>query len=100
MRRVVVHRMGTVNPLAHNVEEFWSRSRREKVIGPLTKFDALAYPAQIAGEVKEFDPSTLVDKALRSMADFRSSPPIFGGSGDESGKPERRVVRPHRAASS
>jgi len=72
MRRVVVTGMGTVNPLAHNVEEFWSRIKAgESGIGPLTKFDASAYPAQIAGEVKEFDPSTLVDKrALRSMADF------------------------------
>ncbi len=72
MNRVVVTGMGTVNPLAHNVEEFWSKIKAgQSGIGPLTKFDASAYPAQIAGEVKEFDPSTLVDKrALRSMADF------------------------------
>lgn len=72
MNRVVVTGMGTVNPLAHNVEEFWSKIKAgQSGIGPLTKFDSSAYPAQIAGEVKEFDPSTLVDKrALRSMADF------------------------------
>jgi len=72
MRRVVVTGMGTVNPLGHDVETFWSRIKAgQSGIGPLTKFDASAYPARIAGEVKDFDPSLLVDKrALRSMANF------------------------------
>ncbi|MFA7560415.1 MAG: beta-ketoacyl-ACP synthase II [Sphaerochaeta sp.] len=72
MHRVVVTGMGTVNPLGHSVDEFWSNIKAGKSgIGKLTKFDATDYPAQIAGEVTNFDASDLVDKrALRSMADF------------------------------
>ncbi|MFA5699072.1 MAG: beta-ketoacyl-ACP synthase II [Sphaerochaeta sp.] len=72
MNRVVVTGMGTVNPLGHSVDEFWSNIKAGKSgIGKLTKFDATDYPAQIAGEVTNFDASDLVDKrALRSMADF------------------------------
>ena len=64
--------MGTVNPLGHSVDEFWSNIKAGKSgIGKLTKFDTTDYPAQIAGEVTAFDASDLVDKrALRSMADF------------------------------
>ena len=72
IERVVVTGMGTVNPLGHSVEEFW-RNIKAGVsgIGPITKFDASEYPAKIAGEVKEFDPSDLLDrKQLRGMADF------------------------------
>lgn len=72
MNRVVVTGMGTVNPLGHSVDEFWSNIKAGKSgIGKLTKFDTTDYPAQIAGEVTAFDASDLVDKrALRSMADF------------------------------
>ncbi len=72
IERVVVTGMGTVNPLGHSIEEFW-RNIKAGVsgIGPITKFDASEYPAKIAGEVKEFDPSDLLDrKQLRGMADF------------------------------
>ena len=72
MNRVVITGMGTVNPLGHSVDEFWSNIKAGKSgIGKLTKFDTTDYPAQIAGEVTAFDASDLVDKrALRSMADF------------------------------
>ena len=71
-RRVVVTGMGTVNPLGKRIEEFWDNIKAGKSgIGPLTKFDASDYPVRIAGEVKNFDPSDLLDrKEVRSMADF------------------------------
>jgi 3-oxoacyl-[acyl-carrier-protein] synthase II len=71
-RRVVVTGMGTVNPLGKRVEEFWTNIKEGKSgIGPLTKFDTTDYPAKIAGEVKDFDPSDLLSrKETRSMADF------------------------------
>ncbi|NCC14673.1 MAG: beta-ketoacyl-[acyl-carrier-protein] synthase II, partial [Spirochaetia bacterium] len=38
---------------------------------PITKFDTTDYPAKIAGEVRDFDPSDLLDrKETRGMADF------------------------------
>lgn len=71
-RRVVVTGMGTVNPLGRSVEQFWQNIKDGVCgIGPITKFDATEYPAKIAGEVKDFDPSDLLDrKEIRSMADF------------------------------
>lgn len=71
-RRVVVTGMGTVNPLGLRVDEFWENIKAGKSgIGPLTKFDNTEYPAKIAGEIRDFDPSDLLDrKEIRSMADF------------------------------
>ncbi|NCC65618.1 MAG: beta-ketoacyl-[acyl-carrier-protein] synthase II, partial [Spirochaetia bacterium] len=72
LQRVVVTGMGTVNPLATNVEGFWQKIKEGACgIGPITKFDTTDYPAKIAGEVRDFDPSDLLDrKQLRGMADF------------------------------
>ncbi|MGE4585238.1 MAG: beta-ketoacyl-ACP synthase II [Sphaerochaeta sp.] len=72
LERVVVTGMGTVNPLATNVEQFWEKIQAGvSGIGPITKFDTTEYPAKIAGEVRDFDPSDLLDrKEIRGMADF------------------------------
>ena len=71
-RRVVVTGMGVVTPLGNRVDELWENVKAGKSgIGPITKFDATDYPVKIAGEVKNFDPSDLLDrKEIRSMADF------------------------------
>lgn len=55
--RVVVTGLGLVTPLGNNVESNWDAlvSGRSG-IGPITKFDASALPARIAGEVRDFDP--------------------------------------------
>ena len=71
-RRVVVTGMGVVTPLGHTVEELWNNIRAGKSgIGPMTKFDTTDYTSKVAGEVKDFDPSTVMDrKEMRGMADF------------------------------
>lgn len=71
-RRVAVVGMGTVNPLGNSVDAFWENIKAGRSgIGPLTKFDCSDYPAKIAGEVRDFDPSDLLDrKEMRAMADF------------------------------
>ncbi len=55
-KRVVITGMGTVNPLADNVEDTWKKVvAGESGIGPITRFDASDISSRIAGEVKDFD---------------------------------------------
>lgn len=56
MRRVVITGVGTVNPLANNVEETWKKvMNKESGIAPITRFDTADFTSKIAGEVKNFD---------------------------------------------
>ena len=55
-RRVVVTGLGTVNPLAHNVDDFWTALLDGRSgVGPVTLFDASRLPTHFAAEVKGFD---------------------------------------------
>ncbi|MBN1798757.1 MAG: beta-ketoacyl-ACP synthase II [Spirochaetales bacterium] len=55
-KRVVITGMGTINPLAHNVNDTWSKIiKGQSGIDKITKFDASTFTCQIAGEVKDFD---------------------------------------------
>jgi len=57
-RRVVVTGLGIVSPVGTGVNEAWSNITAAKSgITRITRFDASAYSAQIAGEVKGFDPT-------------------------------------------
>ena len=57
-RRVVVTGLGMVSPLGNDLETSW-KAALEGVCGidRVTRFDASALGSQIAGEVKDFDPS-------------------------------------------
>jgi 3-oxoacyl-[acyl-carrier-protein] synthase II len=70
--RVVVTGMGAITPLALNVQDTWQALIEGRSgIGRITQFDASAYPTQIAGEVKGFDPGEYMDvKEARRMARF------------------------------
>jgi 3-oxoacyl-[acyl-carrier-protein] synthase II len=62
-RRVVITGLGAVTPLGNTAEEFWSGLVQGRSgIGPITRFDASAYPTRIAGEVRGFDALKYVDK--------------------------------------
>jgi len=71
-RRVVVTGMGTINPLGHNISELWTGIKESKSgIGRITHFDASDFSSQIAGEVKNFNPTEFMDKKeSRKMALF------------------------------
>src|SRR5262245_43417389 len=57
MRRVVITGLGAVSPVGVGVDAFWTAlTKGTSGIGPLTRFDASAFPCQIAGEVRGFDP--------------------------------------------
>lgn len=62
-RRVVVTGLGLVTPLGTGVEKTWTAiCAGESGIGRITKFDPTGYDAQIAGEVKDFDPAQFIEK--------------------------------------
>ena len=62
-RRIVVTGLGLITPLGTGVEKTWKAiCAGESGIGRITKFDPAAYDAQIAGEVKDFDPAEFIEK--------------------------------------
>ncbi len=71
-RRVVVTGMGTVNPLGKRVDEFWQNIKNGvNGVGALTKFDCSEYATKIAAELRDFNPTDVLDKKeVRSGADF------------------------------
>lgn len=71
-RRVVITGMGTVNPLAHNTDDFWQAIKAGKSgIGPITKFDTTNHATKIAGEIKNFDVRNYLDRTeARKMEAF------------------------------
>ena len=71
-RRVVITGLGTVNPLGNTAADSWAAAKAGRCgIGPITQFDASGFKCQLAGEVKGFDPETVIDKKeVRKMARF------------------------------
>ncbi|MEO2083632.1 MAG: beta-ketoacyl synthase N-terminal-like domain-containing protein, partial [Desulfurobacteriaceae bacterium] len=62
-RRVVITGLGVVSPVGSNVEKFWENITAGKSgIGRITKFNTEGFPVQIAGEVKDFNPSDYFDR--------------------------------------
>jgi len=73
-RRVVVTGLGTVNPLAHNVQDFWSALLACKSgIALIQAFDTTEYASRIGGEVKDWpqhQPDQLKMREWRRMDPF------------------------------
>mgnify|MGYP003887256181 FL=1 len=71
-RRVVVTGLGCISPVGNTVPEAWENLVNGRSgVGAITRFDASAFPVQIAGEVKGFDVSEyLSPKEARRMDTF------------------------------
>jgi len=71
-RRVVITGMGVVAPNGIGVEAFWdSLVHGRSAIRRITHFDASSYPCQIAGEVRDFDPTNFMDpKTAKRLSRF------------------------------
>lgn len=62
-RRVVVTGVGIVSSLATGTEETWQAVLAARSgISRITAFDTTAFPAKIAGEVRDFDASKFIEK--------------------------------------
>ncbi len=60
-RRVVITGLGTVNPLAHSVPEFWKGLLDGRSgVGPIDLFDTADYKVKFAGQVRDFQPETVM----------------------------------------
>ena len=70
--RVVVTGLGIVSPLGNDLASSWDGIVNGRSgIGPITHFDASAFPTRIAGEVKGFDPATwIAPKDIKKMDPF------------------------------
>ncbi|CAE6697157.1 beta-ketoacyl-ACP synthase II [Nitrospira defluvii] len=72
VRRVVITGLGLVTPLGTGVDKTWKAlCAGESGIGRITRFDPTGYDAQIAGQVKDFDPAQFIEKKeIKKMDTF------------------------------
>ena len=62
-RRIVITGMGAISPVGHNVNETWNNLLLGKSgIARITRFDPSVYAAQIAGEIKNYEPLNHFDR--------------------------------------
>ena len=71
-RRVVITGMGILSPLGNDLASSWEGiTAGRSGIGPITHFDASAFPTRISGEVKGFDASKwIAPKDMKKMDPF------------------------------
>lgn len=61
-RRVVVTGIGIISPLGTTRDESWAGAKEGRSgVGPITRFDASAFPTQFAAEVKGFSADKFID---------------------------------------
>ena len=70
LRRVVVTGMGMLTALGNDVASTWENLVAGRSgIGTITRFDPARLTARIAGEVKDFDPSAVLDRKEQRRTD-------------------------------
>ena len=71
-RRVVITGIGLICSVGNDTESVWQAVKAGKSgIGPITHFNPEAYDCRIAGEVKNFDPATYIEKKeVKKMGRF------------------------------
>lgn len=72
MRKVVITGIGAVTPVGNNVEEMWNSVKNGKCgIAPITHYDTTDRKVKVAGEVKNLELESFIDKKeLRKMDRF------------------------------
>ncbi len=69
-RRVVVTGLGCLSPLGNDVASTWDGIRQGRSgVGPVTRFDASRLPTHFAGEVKNFEPESILERKTAKRMD-------------------------------
>ena len=71
-RRVVITGMGMISPLGNDLASSWDAiANGRSGLGPITSFDASLFTTRIAGEIRDFDPTTYMSpKDVKKMDAF------------------------------
>lgn len=71
-RRVVVTGMGVISPLGNDLVSSWEGIVNGRSgLGPITSFDVSGFTTRIAGEIRDFDPTTFMSpKDVKKMDAF------------------------------
>lgn len=72
LKRVVVTGLGAITPLGNSVQEYWEGLKAGKSGADyITRFDASLFKTRFACEVKQFDPTSVIErKEVRRMDPF------------------------------
>ena len=97
MKRIVVTGVGAVTPIGDTVEATWdSMMHGRGGISRITRFDPSPYESQMAGEVKDFDPTKYMDRKdarrtdrFAQLAVAAASQALTDGKIDIAKEPER-----------
>ena len=97
-KRVVITGLGTINPLANNVKDYWERVKNvENGITRITHFDPKDHTSQIAGEVKDFSAGDYIDsKEARRMDNFTVFAVVAAIQAAEDASLKNNAVDPER----
>lgn len=91
-RRVVVTGLGMVTALGNSVPATWENLLAGRSgIGPITRFDPSRLTARIAGEVKDFDASAVLDRKEQRRTDRHAQYALVATreAMDQAGLPDR-----------
>jgi 3-oxoacyl-[acyl-carrier-protein] synthase II len=97
MRRIVVTGVGAITPIGDTVDATWdSMMHGRGGIARITRFDPSPYESQMAGEIKDFDPTKYMDRKdarrtdrFAQLAVAAASQALTDGKVDAAKEPER-----------
>lgn len=90
--------MGAVTPMGVGVDTLWSAVKAGRSgIGPVTRFDATAYPSRIAAEVRDFDPEQWISRReIRRMDRYTQFAVAATWAALEDAQIQRETMDPNR----
>ena len=96
-RRVVITGVGMVTPLGNDPESTWANLiAGESGAGPITRFDPSEYAVRFACELKDYDPTTWIDRKQAQADGQVLAVRALGGANGRGGQRDRHRREPDR----